>query len=177
MRRLQGSHVPLVDGVVRDSGEADFAIAPGLGPGPFDAEIKVTGLSGREVVDVSWGATTASRVNSHADVSIRNPFLRVDDLPILIFIRGTLCHIRVLIGHSLPLIRVTLLERKALCIGAVSQDDGILSFLRGAVDIGPKDEAIVHGDRNIPVHPHSILEFALVTHLLSSRWLVILDGL
>src|SRR5882757_4138610 len=83
---LQGRHLPLVDRIVGDAIEADLAIRPGLDAGPFDTLIEVARLPGREMIDMAGRSSGAARVDAHADVAMRYPLLRVDHLPILIFV-------------------------------------------------------------------------------------------
>ena len=167
MRRLQGSHMPLIDRIIGDSQQADLAVAPGLGARPLDAEVKIAGLSRGEWVDISSRPAATAGIDSHTDVPIRHPFLRIGRLPILVLVGRTFGHIRVLGRHPPPLIGVPFLEGEAFCIGAVAQDHGILAFLRRTVNIRPKHQAIIHRDRNIPVYSHPVSNFTLLDHALS----------
>src|SRR5262249_53927619 len=51
MRRLQRSHMPLVDAVIRYAVEPDLAVRPWLHAGPFDAVVEILGFARREVID------------------------------------------------------------------------------------------------------------------------------
>src|SRR5215470_5033020 len=86
VRRLQRRYVPLVDAIVRYAAEPDFAVRPRLHTGPFDAVVEVLGLAGREVVDYARRAAAAARIDAHAGIVVRHPFLWIDHLPVLILV-------------------------------------------------------------------------------------------
>src|SRR6266478_2145830 len=50
----------------------------------------------------SRGAGRSARVHPHARITVRNPFSRVDHLPILVLVGRTVCDVGVLGNHSLP---------------------------------------------------------------------------
>jgi hypothetical protein len=112
--------MPLIDGVVGDAQQAHLAVTPRLGAGPLDAKIEVAGFPGGKGVNISWRAAAATGIDSHTDIPIRHPFLRIDHLPILVLVGRAFGHIRVLRGHPLPLIGVALLEGKAFGVGAIA---------------------------------------------------------
>ena len=90
MRRLQRADLPLVHGVIGNAVDADFAVAPALRAGPFDAVVKVLRLARRPDVESARRAPGAARVDAHQNISVRNPFLRVDQFPVLVFIARVL---------------------------------------------------------------------------------------
>ncbi len=161
--RLQGRHVPLVDGVVGDAVEAYFAARPGLSRRPFDAVVEIPGLARREMIDEPRRAAAAARVDAHAGVGVRHPLLGVDHLPILVFVAGAGCHVRVFLRHALPGARIAVLEGQTLGVGAIGEDDGIAAFLDGAEDIAAQHDAVVHAQGHVPVDAHA------VAHLGSAR--------
>src|ERR1039458_9043317 len=81
VRRLECSNLPLVDGVVRNTIQTDFTVAPRLYASPFDAAEKVPGLTRREMVDVAGRAPTTPAVDADHRVVIRYPLLGIDYLP------------------------------------------------------------------------------------------------
>ena len=84
VRRLQRRDVPRVDAVVRDAVQPDLAVRPRLHAGPFDAVVEVLRLARREMIDEAGRAAGAARIDAHARIAVRHPFLRVDDFPALI---------------------------------------------------------------------------------------------
>src|SRR5437773_12419178 len=163
-RRLERRHLPLVDRIVGDAVEPNLAVAPWLDPGPLDAVVKIFSLARREMVDVTRRAAAASRIDAYANVAIRHPLLRIDDFPVLILIARACYNVRVLRGHALPLVRITVLKGKPFRVGAVAEDDRILTVHDRAVDIGAKDEAVVHRDRHAPVDLHAVPSFRSMLH-------------
>src|SRR5262252_5073057 len=160
MRRLQRRHVPLVDRVVRYAVEPDLAVRPRLDAGPFDAVIEILRLSRREVIDHTGRATAATRIDAHADIVVRYPFLRIDHLPVLVLVGRARRDIGMLPGHALPRARIALLEGQPLGIGAVAQDHRICADFRGPEDIRAQHQPVIHGDRDIPVDVHAVAESA-----------------
>ena len=65
-----------------------------------------------------------------------------------------------LAGHDLPLAGVALLEGEALGVGAVGEDDGRGVRAGGAEDVRAEDEAVVHGDWEVPVDLHGVADFS-----------------
>src|SRR5690348_8244558 len=84
--RLQVRHLPLVDRVIGDAAQADFAVRPGLDAGPFDAVVEVPGLARRPMLDIAGRPAAAARVDAHADIAVRYPFLGVADFPALVLV-------------------------------------------------------------------------------------------
>src|SRR5205807_9558736 len=164
VRRLERRHLPLVDRIVGDAVEADLAVAPWLDSGPLDAVVKIFSLARREMIDVTRRAAAASRIYAYANVTIRHPLLRIDDFPVLIFIGRACYNVRVLRGYALPLVRITVLKGKPFRVGAVAEDDRILTVHDRVVDIGAKDEAVVHRDRQAPVDLHAVPSFGSMLH-------------
>ena len=90
MRRPQRRHVPLVHGVVGNAVDADLAVAPGLRARPLDAVVEVLGLARRPHVEIAGRAAGAARIDAHDRVAVRHPFLRIDQLPVLVLVARAL---------------------------------------------------------------------------------------
>ncbi len=58
--------------------------------------------------------------------------------------------------HALPGTRIAVLEGEVFGVGAVSQYDRILAVFDRAKDVGAQHQAVIHGDRHIPIDPHAI---------------------
>ena len=162
VRRLQRRHVPLVDAVVGDAVEADLAVRPGLHAGPFDAVVEVLGLARREMIDEAGRAAGAAGIDAHAGIVVRHPLLGVDHLPVLVAVARAGGDVGMLLGHALPGARIAVLEGEALGVGPVGQDHRIAAVLHRAEDVGAQHQAVVHGDRHIPVDAHAVADFAAV---------------
>src|ERR1700680_4047655 len=87
-----------------------------------------------------------------------HPFLRIDDLPILIFVSRTVPDIRMIGDHLLPCARITLLEGKALGIGAVGQQDGTTFARDWSKHIALEHDTVVNRNVDVPVDRHAILD-------------------
>src|SRR5207247_10156448 len=111
--------------------EPNLAVAPWLDSGPLDAVVKIFSLARREMIDVTRRAAAASRIDAHANVAIRHPLLRIDDLPVLILIARACYNVRVRRGHGLPLVRITVLKGKPVRVGAVAEHDRIVPATAG----------------------------------------------
>src|SRR6476619_1603572 len=72
MLRLQVRHLPLVDRVIGNAGEADLAVRPVLLARPFDAIREILRLAWRPVLDVTGRAAATARVDAHDDVTVRS---------------------------------------------------------------------------------------------------------
>ena len=160
VRWLKARHVPLIDGVIRNTVEADLAVRPRLRSGPLDAVVEIFGFARREMVDETGRAPAAARVDTHAGIVMRHPFLRIDHLPALVEVARSGGHVRVRVGHALPGARVAVLKSEALGIGAVAQDDRIAAVLHRTKDVGAQHEAIIHLDRDVPVDAHAVAHLA-----------------
>src|SRR5918993_5707938 len=134
-RRLKGGNLPLIDAIVRDAVETDLAVTPGLCGGPLDALIEISCLTGGEMIDVAGRAPAAAGVDAHDRIACRNPFFRIDDLPVLVFVRRTGGDIGVIRGHLVPGARIAVLEGEPLGIGAKGHDNRISIIIVGAEDI------------------------------------------
>jgi hypothetical protein len=110
MRRLERAHLPLVHGVIGNTVDADFAVAPGLRARPFDALVKVLRLARRPHVEIAWRASGAARVDPHAGIAVRHPFLRIDELPVLIFVARAAQHFWRGFDQARPVALVAFLE-------------------------------------------------------------------
>src|SRR5262249_110924 len=53
MRRLQAGNVPLINAVIGNAVQSDFTVGPWLCTGPFDAVVKVLGLTRGKMIDVA----------------------------------------------------------------------------------------------------------------------------
>src|SRR5262249_55491463 len=111
VRRLQRSHLPLVHGVVGDAVDAALAVAPTLRARPFDALVEVLRLARRPHVEIARRAAGAARIDAHADIAVRYPFLRIDELPVLIFVARAAQHFRRGFDQPRPVSLVAFLER------------------------------------------------------------------
>src|SRR5690242_8669881 len=114
MRRTQGAHDPLVHRIIRDAVDPDLAVAPTLRSGPLDAVVKIPAFARAPDVEHARRAAGAARVDADADIAIRHPLLRIDQLPVLVLVAGTLQHLRRGFGQARPIALVFLLERSAL---------------------------------------------------------------
>ena len=86
MRWLETCYVPLVDAVIGNSIQPNFAVRPGCMPGPFDAIMEVLGLARREEMDIARRAAAAASIDTHTHVIVRDPLFRIDHFPALIFV-------------------------------------------------------------------------------------------
>ena len=161
MRRPQRTHLPLVSCEVGDTVEPDLAGAPGLRPCPFDAEVEVARLARGPDVDSAGRAASAARVYAHADVAVRHPFLRIDQLPALVLIARTFEHFGRRLGQPRPVGLVALLEGEPFCIGTIAEDDRIAALGRRTEDIRAQNDAVVHRDRRVPIDSHAVANFAV----------------
>src|SRR5665213_3980187 len=84
MRRLERAGLPLVHGVIRNAVDADFAVAPILRAGPLDTLIEILRLARRPDVEKAGRAPRAARVDAHQSITVGNPFLGIDQLPVLV---------------------------------------------------------------------------------------------
>src|ERR1700722_16884130 len=114
MRRLQRSHLPLVDGVIGNAFETDTAVRPRLDAGPFDAFIKVARLPGRKMIDMPGRPSGPARGDPPADVTASHPLFRIDHFPILIFVGGAVGDVRMVGDHALPGARLATLKGEPL---------------------------------------------------------------
>ena len=130
VRRLRGGGAPLVARVVRDAVHAHLAAAPGLRGGPFDAQMDVARLARVVMAQVSRRAPGAARVDADHRVTVRHPFLGVDDLPVLVPVRGAGERVGILARHDLPRRLVAVLEGEPLAVGAVAEDRRVAPGLR-----------------------------------------------
>ena len=138
VRRLQRGHLPLIHRVIRNAVEANLAVAPGLPACPLNAIVKILCLARRPHLHAAGRASGAARVHAYAHVAIRHPFLRIDDLPVLILVAGAGGHIGVCRDHAIPHALEAFLERKPLGIGAMRHDHRVFSFCHRTKDVGPQ---------------------------------------
>src|SRR5438046_10549664 len=148
--------MPLVDAIVGNAREADFAARPGLNAGPLDALVEIPRLAWREVIDETGRAASAAGIDAHADITIGHPLFRIDDFPALIAVARAVRDIRVLGDHSLPCARVAVLERQPLGVGTVTQKNGMTSRRVRPVHSGTKHQPVIHGNRDVPLDTHAI---------------------
>ena len=161
MGRLQGRDLPLVHGVVRNAVDADLAVGPGRHAGPFDAVVEILRLARRPKIHEARRAAGTAGIDADHRVAVGHPFLGVDDLPVLVLVGRAGDHVGVLLGHAPPLIGVEILEVQQLAVRSVGDDHGIAAVLDGPIDIGAQHDAVVHGDRHVPIDRHPIADFAL----------------
>src|SRR5262250_85895 len=117
------------------------------------------------MVDISSRTAAAARIHAHADVAIWHPLLRIDDFPALVFVGRTRRHVRMLLSHPLPLVRIAILKSKPLPVRTVTEDDRVLPIGDRPKDIGAQDQAVIHGDRPVPVNAHAVSYFRVGLHL------------
>src|SRR5450830_83523 len=158
VRRLQGGHLPLVDGVIGNAGETYFSIAPGLRRGPFDGVAEILGLAWRKMVDETRRARGTAGVDTHDDVSIGHPLLRIDYFPALVFVGRAGFDVGMFSCHYLPGRGVAVLEREPFRIRAVRSDHRISARDDRAEHISAQHDTVVHRDRHIPIDHHSVLD-------------------
>ncbi len=161
VRRLQRRDMPLVDAVIGDAVQPDLAVAPGLHARPFDALVEILGLARREMVDISGRAAGAARIDADAGIAVRNPFLRVHHLPVLVLVGGSGGDVGMLLGHAFPGGGIAFVEGEALGIGPVAQDHRVASLGRRAEQIGAQYQPVIHGDRHVPIDAHAVARLAL----------------
>src|SRR5262249_41398311 len=116
MRRLQAANVPLINAVIGNAVQSDFTVGPWLCTGPFDAVVKVLGLTRGKTTDVAGLTSAAARIRAYASTIVRYPFFRVDDFPALIEVRPPGSDIRMLNDHTPPRTRVAVLKSQSLGI-------------------------------------------------------------
>ena len=179
MRRIERRDLPLVHGVVGDAVDADLAVAPGLRAGPLDARIEILRLARRPHVEMAGRTPGAARVDAHAGIAVRHPFLRIDQFPVLIFVARALQHLGRGLGQARPVALVAFLERQPLGVGPVAENDRMLPRPRRPEHVGAQDDAVIHGNRRVPIdlhaaglplvsstsRPYRYLRLALKTHL------------
>src|SRR4029077_17448072 len=115
--------MPLIDRVVRDAIKTDFPLGPWLDSRPLYALVEIFGLARGKMIDIPRGTAATARVDAHADVTIGHPLLRIDNFPALVFVRRARRNVRILHGHSFPLVRITVLEGKPFSVGPVAQNN------------------------------------------------------
>ena len=160
---LQRGRLPLVLTVIGDTIEADLAIRPRLHAGPIDALRQILCLAQRPDVDNTGRAACAAAVDTDANITVRHPFFRIDDLPALIFIGRIRRHVRLIGAHAIPLAFVKIRKVQPLAVWPQGHDHRILAFGNRSVDVAPQYQTIFHFDRHIPVNPHTIADFSLFT--------------
>ena len=163
MLGLQARDLPLVDGVVGDAAQADFAVRPRLHAGPFHAIIVVLGLARRPVLDVSGRTAAAARIDAHDDIAIRHPFLRIADFPALVLVGGAPHHIGVLLGHAIPGGLVAVFEMQPLAVGTMAEQHRVTALSDRPEHVAAQHEPVVHRDRHVPIDPHAVADFADLT--------------
>src|SRR5689334_4638657 len=155
VRRLQRGDVPLVDAVVGNAVETDPAVRPRLHAGPFDAVAEVPRLARREMVDEAGRSARAARIHAHADVTVRHPLFRIDNLPVLVAVGRTVGDVRMLGDHALPRARIAVLEREAFGVRTVAQQHRVTAGRGGRENVRREDDPVVHRNRHIPVDAHA----------------------
>src|SRR5437879_6413809 len=160
--------MPLIDRVVRDAIETYLPLAPWLDSRPLYALVEIHGLAWGKMIDIPRGTAATTRVDAHADVAIGHPLLRIDNFPALVFVRRARRNVRVLHGHSFPLVRITVLEGKPFGVGAVAQNSRVFSVGNRPKDIGAQDEAVIHRNWHVPVNAHAVPYFRAMLHPSSS---------
>jgi len=161
VRRPQRAGVPLVHGVIGDAVDADFAVAPALRAGPLDAFVNVLRLSRRPDIEHAGRASGAARVDAHAGIAVRHPFFGIDQFPILILVARALQHFGRRLDEARPLALVAFLERQPFGVGAVTQNDRILSVAKRPEHVRTQNDTVVHADGRVPIDLHAVAHFTL----------------
>src|SRR6516164_778068 len=125
MRGSQRSDIPLVHRVIGNPVDADFAVTPCLCAGPLDAAIKIMRLTFGPHIEMSWRTARTAGVDADTGVTIWYPLLRVDKLPVLVLVAGSLQYFGGSLYQARPIPLVSFLERQTFCVGAVTQNHGI----------------------------------------------------
>src|SRR5262245_3965261 len=99
------------------------------------------------MLDITRRAAATARIDAHANIAIRDPFLRVADFPALILVGGPGYHIRMLERHAIPGGLVAVLEMQPLAIRAIAENDRIAAVLDGPENVAAQHNAVVHRDR------------------------------
>ena len=160
MLGLQAGDLPLVDGVVGDAAQADFAVRPRLHARPFDAVMKILGFARRPVLDVARRAAAAARIDAHDGIAVRNPLFRIADFPALVLVGRAGHHVRLLLLHALPGGLVAVFEVKPLAVRAVAEQNRITAFLDWPEHVAAQHEPVVHLDRHVPIDAHPVADLA-----------------
>src|SRR5262249_32029128 len=157
---IEARDLPLVHGVIGNAVESDLAVRPRLLAAPFDALGEILRLARRPQFDVAGRAAAAARIDAHAGVAVRHPFLRVDHLPVLIFVGRPVGYVGVVFHHAPPRGLVAVLEMEPLAVGAVGHDHRVFAALDRPEDVGTQHDAVLHRDRHVPVDLHPVADFA-----------------
>src|SRR5262249_59527210 len=168
-RRLQRRDVPLIDTVIGNPVEPNLAVRPRLHASPFDAVVEILGLARREMVDEPGRATAPARIDAHAGIVVRHPFLGIDHFPALIEIARAGGDVGMLFSHALPHARIAVLEREAFGIRAVAQDHRIAALLHWTKYIHAQHYPIVHPHHHIPADAHALPHLAAMLMGLAAR--------
>ena len=182
MGRLESGGGPLIDTIIGDTQQADFSTAPGLCGGPFDAFVEIMRLLLGPEINTALRVAGATGIDADAGVPMRHPFLRIHSFPVHILAGSTFQNLRIYLLNTLPEYRVAIGEVDALPIWAIGHEHGILPVIVWTKNVGPEDNAVLHGNGDIPVNPHVILYGALIGELfhglctLSSQYLLRKNG-
>src|SRR6186713_876773 len=169
VRGPQGADGPLVHRVIGNAVDADLAAAPGLRAGPFDALVEVLRLALAPDVEVARRVAGAAGVDAQTGIAVRHPFLRIDQFPVLVLVARAFQDLRRSFHKPVPKALVAFLECEALGVRAIAQDYWVAALGGRPEDIGAKNDAVVHGDRNIPIDAHSVADFFFCFHWVSVR--------
>ena len=172
MGRLESGGGPLIDAIVGDAQQADLPAAPGLCGGPFNAFVDILRLLFGPEVNTAFGVACAAGIDADAHISMRHPLFRVHSFPVHIFAGSAFQDLRVHLLNTLPEYRIAVREMDALSIGAIGHKRGILPIIIRAKNISPENNAVLHGNGNIPVNPHVVLHDALEGKLFHSLYIL-----
>jgi hypothetical protein len=106
---------------------------------------------------IEWAGAppAATRVDAHTGIAVRHPFLRIDQFPVLIFVARARQHLGRGLGQARPVALVAFLERQPLGVGPVAENDRMLPRPRRPEHVGAQDDAVVHGNRRVPIDLHA----------------------
>src|SRR5262249_52472636 len=104
----------------------------------------------------------AAAVDPDADIAVRHPFLRIDYLPALVLVGRAGRHVGLVGAHASPLRRVEIVEVQPLAVRPERHDHRIAALGDRPKDVAAQLEAVVHGDRHVPVDPHAVADVAFL---------------
>jgi hypothetical protein len=122
------------------------------------------------MIDEAGRAAATARIDAHAGVVVRHPFLGIDHFPALVEVARSCGDVRVLFGHALPRTRIAVLEGETLGVGSIAQNHRIAAVLHRTEDVGAQHHAVVHLDRHVPVNAHAVAHLAAILVGLATRW-------
>ena len=173
VRRVHSRYAPLVARVIRNAEHADFAVAPRLRAGPFDALVEVLDLPGAAGVHEAGRPARTAGVHAHDGVAVRDPPFGIGGLPVLVLVGRAGQDLRMVGDHLLPLQRVSVLVREALAVDPVGQDHRAADIRDGPIHVRAKHEPVVHRDPLVPGDAHAVADFSALVGIRSDVHVVL----